>query len=1038
MTRIVVDVENKFTVIAREGKTKKTDNMPYSGRNYLVSVGIEDIDTGTKKYWFFRHNDLDIAPEELRKRQAEVQAELDKATLICGHFLKHDVIWLRESGFKIARKTFWDTAICEYVQNRGQTHPLSLKELCIKYDLTRKKTDLTEKYLDEDIGFEAMPWKIVEEYGLGDITSTAELFRLQEKQLQHPDNIGLVPTVQMMNEFMYVLAKWQSNGIKIDTVELNKVRAEYVAEQKQLQYDLQNLARSVMGDTPFSLTSGIDKSVLIYSRRVKDRKEWVKAFNIGTGEDGKSLRRTRYKDGEFVSKVRELTEVEYRTSAAQCMECTGTGKVARVLKNGTMGKPRFVCKGCDGCGIVYTKTGKVAGFKFKPKNYKSTTANGFDTDKSTIEELAKTAPEGDGKLFLEKLKRLNAVNVYISTFCDGILNNITRDNVLYTNFNQCITATARLSSTDPNFQNQPRGKTFPVRRAIVSRFPGGTILEGDFAQLEFRVAGELSGDKQVLEDLLNKVDVHAFTRDTLNAAGMPVDRQGAKSHCVPLTTKILTPTGWKAYNEVSVGDEVINYDPATKTLVTDSIIDYTPPHQQEVIRMSTSHNWHVDSTAGHRWYCEKRVDRGSNGRKYEPCVVTTENVHSEHRIITSAFSTHTAYPCDIPEMDAVRLAWLWTDGSECNGNNVIIQKNYNDTVRSIFAGCFTKEYEQPNGCTVWRLPVKFVRDMYTRCGITGKKDAVQFVLRMDHEVRRKWLAAVIIAEGTLRKHGEVRIAQNSGELCEAIKLAGFLSGFDIRVVKVISRTGKQHEQITLRTRPYVTGQRIHKTSLGEQQVWCVSTNNGTMVIKNSETIQVSGNSFKPLYGGEYGTPAEMTYYKAFKQKYRGVAEWQQRISEIVLRRKVLTLPSGREYCWPRAERKWNGQVDFFTQIVNYPVQGFATADIVPLACIILDRRVEAAGLRSVPFLTVHDSIALDVWPGEEDQVALLLAQAMLDAKQEMLVRYSYDFKMPLEVEVKSGVNWLDTKVVLTKAHTYEVAKTKNDDFNQPLPDFMVA
>ena len=104
MTRIVVDVENKFTVIAREGKTKKTDNMPYSGRNYLVSVGIEDVDTGEKKYWFFQHNDLDISPEELRKRQAEVQAELDKATLICGHFLKHDVIWLRESGFKIARK----------------------------------------------------------------------------------------------------------------------------------------------------------------------------------------------------------------------------------------------------------------------------------------------------------------------------------------------------------------------------------------------------------------------------------------------------------------------------------------------------------------------------------------------------------------------------------------------------------------------------------------------------------------------------------------------------------------------------------------------------------------------------------------------------------------------------------------------------------------------------------------------------------------------------------------------------------------------
>lgn len=731
MSRIVVDVENKFTVIEREGKTDRTDNMPFSGNNYLVSVGIRDIDTGDKWYYFFRHNDLEIAPDELRKRFDEVQAKLDSARLIVGHFLKHDIIWLRASGFNIRRTSFWDTAIPEYVMNRGQTHPLSLKELCIKYDLPRKKTDLTEGYLDQGIGFEAMPVAIVEEYGIGDIDSTAALFLHQQKQLQRPGNIGLVPTVTMMNEFMYVLSKWQAAGIKIDKTALEQVKEQYVAEQAQLIADLNVLARKVMGDTPFSLSSPIDKSVLIYSRRVKDRKEWVKRFNIGTDEKGKALKRPRFKDNEFVNAVRELTEVEYRTKAAQCDVCQGTGRVAKVLKNGTLGKPRFNCSKCGGCGIVYTKTGKVAGFKLKPINYKATTANGFDTNKGTLELLAKTA-EGDAKVFLEKIKRLNAINTYISTFCDGILNNITRDHVLYTNFNQCITATGRLSSTDPNFQNQPRGKTFPVRRAIISRFLGGSILEGDFAQLEFRVAGELSGDKQVLEDILNKVDAHAFTRDTLIAAGMQVDRQDAKPH-----------------------------------------------------------------------------------------------------------------------------------------------------------------------------------------------------------------------------------------------------------------------------------------------------------------------TFKPLYGGEYGTQAEMAYYRAFKLKFKGVAEWQLNISEIVLRRKVLTLPSGREYCWPRAERRWDGKVDFFTQIVNYPVQGFATADIVPLACIRLDKEFEQRGLRSVPFLTVHDSIAVDVYPGEEQITADLLADSMLEVRQEMLVRYNYDFKMPLEVEVKGGVNWLDTKVVLKKAHEYTEKKAANlhmangsDFHNDPLPDFM--
>ena len=725
--RLVLDVENEAKEVPREGKVDKLDLMPFSGRNSLVSVGIKDIDTGKHVYKFFHHNELHLRPNHVADDAREIQDILDKATLIIGHNLKHDTIWCRESGFKVPDCAMWDTSIAEYVMARGQRMGYSLEDIANTRGLAAKKTDLTKDYLAKGIGFEAMPIDIVEEYGIGDLDTTHELFDDQQKRLASPANSGLISTVLMMNEFSNVLSKWQANGIKIDRVELERVRAEYVGEQSVLIERLNDIARKYLGDTPFNLNSGEDKSVLLYSRRITDKHAWKKHFNIGTNDLGKPLRRPKHTSAAFRDAIRKLTTVEYRTKASQCADCQGKGRVSKTLKSGLQSAPRYICKPCGGCGVIYIPTGRVAGFKLTPETVHDCSVNGFVTDSDKLDALRAQTDNPEILEFLEKSQRLNAVNSYISTFCDGILFNLTNRDFLYTNFNQLVTATGRLSSSDPNFQNQPRGKTFPVRRAVVSRFVGGYICEGDFAQLEFRVAGELSSDAKVLSDILDKVDVHAFTRDVLCAAGQIVDRQDAKPH-----------------------------------------------------------------------------------------------------------------------------------------------------------------------------------------------------------------------------------------------------------------------------------------------------------------------TFKPLYGGESGTPAEVTYYKAFKAKYPGIAKWQAELGEQVIATKIVKLPSGREYTWPSAKREWNGRVSFFTQIVNYPVQGFATGDIVPLACILLDRRFSELGLLSVPFLTVHDSIAVDTHPTEKDIVPVLLADCMLAVKAEMLRRYEYNFKIPLEVEVKIGFNWLDTNKVLTKAHEYvnipDNTKKSNNFYDDEIPE----
>jgi|TARA_R110000824_G_scaffold140404_2_gene306279 DNA polymerase I-like protein with 3'-5' exonuclease and polymerase domains len=716
LKRRVIDVEN--TTCEKLGSSRM-DMLPFSGTNELISVGITDVDTKESWYFFLFHDEFTGNVEDNHK---QIQELILTSDILIGHNLKHDLIWLMSCGFKVPRLTFWDTAIFEYVLARGQVHQNSfaLKDVLVRQNLTKKRTDLMQEYYDNKVTLDHVPIGIVEEYGIGDCESTAELYLNQLERLGERNNIGLKPTIEMMNEFLYVLTKWSLTGIKLDRDELLRVREEFVVEKDNLVRTLTKTAQQFMGDTPFNLNSGEDMSVLLYSRRVSDKREWKNLFNVGSDARGRKLRRPRMNNHKFTEIVRRLAPVESRTTASQCKVCRGVGRNKFAKKDGTMSKAVRICKECEGKGYLYTKQKRVAGFKFVPGGVKEVSANGFVTDAATLKHLSAKVSDPRVAGFLTDLQRLHAVNVYISTFCDGLLNNMQSNHILHTTYNQIVTSTARLSSSNPNLQNQPRGSTFPVRRAIVSRFPGGTVMDGDYGQLEFRVAADISGCERAMQDILDSVDVHLFTRDTLNAAGMKVDRQDSKAH-----------------------------------------------------------------------------------------------------------------------------------------------------------------------------------------------------------------------------------------------------------------------------------------------------------------------TFKPLYGGEMGTKAETTYYRAFKAKYAGITGWQDETCETVLNTLVYALPSGREYTWPTVHRSWNGRVQPKTQIVNWPVQGFATGDIVPLGCIMYDKAIERHGLKSVPFLTVHDSIATDVYPGESGAVAKIKAETMLAVREDMKKRYNYQFKVPLEVEIKEGINWLDMKKVLTKGHEHGITSTQEPKFYIP-------
>ena len=678
--KLTLDVEN--TVTKRDGKMHLD---PFEPDNTLVMVGML-TDQGQCLTFPFDHADRPNQDDYYER----VQMMLDEATVLICHNAAHDLLWLWESGFKYDGPVY-DTMLAEYVLQRGQKQPLSLEACAERYELDTKKQDTLKEYFAKGVSTRDIPYNELTEYLIADLEATQQLAEKQMLRLNRKDDAGLKGTVELTNQVAVCLSRIYQRGFAVDLSVLDTVREEFEQERDDLERDLQAHVRRLMGDTPINLNSPEQLSWVVYSRKVTDKQYWGNSID------------PYQSDNTFRGLMNELTERLYKTKATQCRECNGSGQVRKVKKDGTPFARTNKCTSCGGAGYHLVAGKELAGLKFKPPGPKWASANGFSTSKQNLETLEKAARvKGmtDAVDFLSKVRRLSAVDTYLSSFVDGIRMHTKQDGKLHVRLTQHMTSTGRFSGRDPNMQNMPRGGTFPVKKVFVSRFDGGKIMEADFAQLEFRAAAYLSQDGVAIEEVSTGFDVHSYTAKVITDAGQPTDRQTAKAH-----------------------------------------------------------------------------------------------------------------------------------------------------------------------------------------------------------------------------------------------------------------------------------------------------------------------TFAPLYGatGFGRTAAEAEYYTHFTEKYEGIGLWHSRLAKEAIATGKITTPSGREFAFPDVVRKPNGRVSHFTQIKNYPVQSFATADIVPVALLHIDKMLD--GMQSCVVNTVHDSIVIDVHPDEERRVINVIDETNRVLPDLITIRWGLVFNVPLELEAKIGPNWLDTKDV---------------------------
>jgi len=167
-------------------------------------------------------------------------------------------------------------------------------------------------------------------------------------------------------------------------------------------------------------------------------------------------------------------------------------------------------------------------------------------------------------------------------------------------------------------------------------------------------------------------------------------------------------------------------------------------------------------------------------------------------------------------------------------------------------------------------------------------------------------------------------------------------------------------------------------------------------------------TFKPLYGGSKGTPAQERWYEAFKRRYPDLAAVQLGWVYEVLEKKYLTTPWGMRYYWPNIRMASSGYVNNASAIYNYPIQALATAEIIPIAITYLWHIVRAEGLDEVivPINTVHDSLVCEIHPDYAADFRRIATEAFgLCVLRYLSVVYGLDFDVPLGAGIKIGEHW---------------------------------
>ncbi|QDP58669.1 MAG: putative DNA polymerase [Prokaryotic dsDNA virus sp.] len=509
----------------------KRKASPFDKRNYIVEAGWK-VNNGPvqSKRWDEWHRES-VMDEQFNS--------LEKGDVIVGFNIKFDLLWVwHQESLQNALKRGVRIFCCQYAEYLlgGQTKEVQMTSMNNVAEMYGGgcKIDAVKELWEEGYLTSEIPPDLLHDYLcgdgdeiVGDVENTYRIFRGQVKRMkeEHPKEFRTMINFRM--DGLLATTEMEYNGVYCNGEVGEELRKGLVSEIERTTAELESFIPELPPELVFNWGSNVHKSCLIFGGVVKYQK-WV----AHTDENGnliyakKTIQQPLF-NNEPVPKeecilagqlyVREVPEgqgFEHKGKFYQTQDRYKSGKKAGLgkFKNVTVPdetKPK---------GAKKDHYFKFDGFVKPHHSWKSETTDAYDnplysTGAEVIKKLAQR-----GLKFTDALAKRTTLDKDLGTYYwkedkkgkrKGMLCLIGDDGIIHHGLKHSSTVTSRMSSSDPNLQNIPRGDKSNVKKMFQSRFgDGGRVGEIDYSQLEVVVQGVLSGDENLRRDLNNRIDFH--------------------------------------------------------------------------------------------------------------------------------------------------------------------------------------------------------------------------------------------------------------------------------------------------------------------------------------------------------------------------------------------------------------------------------------------------------------------------------------------------------------------------------------------------